>query len=288
VLLTHKWRQQMKALSIKEKDGYFYYLLGVLLGDAIRSNGKFGLCAKDLDFVLEFKKSILRVFKIKKNITKVGGKYYYFCIYSVKLSKFFNEYDYTEVQQKPQKLMGAFLRGFFDSEGNVALSKLHTGTNSFTRDVAVYNTDKKVLILMKNLLERMEIKCRPIHTMRKANSDFHKKTLYRLHLRSNRDNYSKFREKVSFSIKRKRDSLDAIIDSYLDGDYRMISLKNARSIHSKKQKQQRQQHLKRILPILKQKPDIIIREAYAIIPNYHCLLHHYRHKELVSMALRGG
>jgi intein-encoded DNA endonuclease-like protein len=198
----------------------FTYCLGVLYGDC--SCGKEGnainsICikleVKDKDFVESFKKAFCSWSGLKGNpihqhkndgmwVTRFS---------SCDLKPFINS-NLEKIKKSDKKIIGAFLRGLYDSEGCVCFSK-----NDYSRKVAFCNSNLKILKLCRILLKKLGIESN-MYLYGKAgdkqgysilNEDY-----YQIHI-SGRYNLMNFLNNVGFTIQRKQDSLKNMVDSYI-------------------------------------------------------------------------
>ena len=217
------------------------YILGVLCGDGMLYKNLvryrrykyfkyyLGLRVTDRDFAEEFKSKIRNVYGINPNeyeilggikktpfgysnckkqiIVSLGRKKVY-----EDLNKYGNFGTYVwrvpkEVRNGDEFLVSSFLRGFFDSEGSVDTS---------SGSISAFSSNKTGLEDIRFLLGRLGI-------FTKAERAKKERTLYRI--RFSFSKYLKiFREKINFTIKRKRYALDTIIKNkkkyrYSSDDY---------------------------------------------------------------------
>lgn len=209
----HKLKQSTKKLS-KE----FAYVLGAVYGDGHyhiyktgrRTNATIILQVKDKDFALEFKKNIEEWLGIKaKDYFK--NNFYKVAIYSIEAVKIIKNIKISNIPKDfSKKLQSHFLRGLFDSDGGVV------GTNLDKRRFAkrwihFSNNDKEIINAVSSILTNFKISYK---ISSRVHSGFNSKKLQYEVLIYGKDNLSKFYKGVSFSIKRKQDSLLTIINSY--------------------------------------------------------------------------
>lgn len=188
------------------------YILGVLCGDGwISSNNlRIGLRCIDKDFVQEFQKNIMKVYgifcKIRMDKPKNSRWSMQFvldlnsrlaCEDVLSYGKF-NSDDWRVpkeiISSNDIKLIGSFLRGFYDSEGHVSSKWYHL--KATTSNKAGFSD---ILYLLKRL------KIHYITGFKK-----HKNPRYKLGYEvyiTGSDSYKIFKKYIGFSIKRKQDKL---------------------------------------------------------------------------------
>lgn len=96
--------------------------------------------------------------------------------------------------------------------------KLHC--YSADRKIEICNTNYKLLLFCKNLLEELNISTRKIDKRIRGTREINGRilkpfTFYRFTLSEGKDNFIKFKQMVGFSIERKRKKLEGLINSYL-------------------------------------------------------------------------
>ncbi len=200
-------------MSISKNLGY---ILGVLVGDGWLNKNSVGLNAKDNDFVLAFKKALEDEFKLNAKIHFYNGLWRVE-LHSRQIVKLLKNLDYRLIVNEHSEVKCSFLKGFYDSEGS-AYYQEKTGVRN--RKIELYNTDLELLTICKNLLEELGIKTREIDKRFRDIRLLKGRTLpiticCRITLRENKENFIRFRNLIGFSIKRKIDILDKLIDSYL-------------------------------------------------------------------------
>lgn len=256
------------------------YIAGALHGDAWCSTLTIGLRAKDEDFVVEFTRCLNHIagttFKPKPEgpyfVVRTGNKTGHFSL--------LKRYRPTGDREH-----GLWLRGLFDSEGNAQLlARPKTSVNSYGRRIAIYNTELESLKTASLYLARLEIKSYiwPL----KKHSPRAKKQLYELKIRASAENFSKFNERVSSTIKRKRFVLEALPLSYSAdpaADCRSRQTRGARARSERFMNERLPTVLTRIALLISsgQRP---VQRLCASIPYYPGALYRYTHRELVKMA----
>lgn len=194
------------------------YMAGVLFGDGYCTDKGFGVTAADKDFVQAFAEAAFRVYGVKPT---VGYERTYWRFFKKNLSGKFSlakSYEPITLDEK-----SAWLRGFFDSEGNAQLA-LNVGARGYThRRVSFYSTEISTILKAESYLNDLSISTRWRAT---KNSEGHigSKVVYELALRKKED-FRRFTALVGSSIKRKQDALDAISISFDETDYVRIAQK---------------------------------------------------------------
>ena len=178
------------------------YILGTLCGDAYLGYNLVKLEVIDLDFAEYFSYCLERVYGMKttrwEKSLKKRKKRYYCSLYSKRVAEDLKKYSFFRTKSwripkeimnnKNEKIIGNFLMGFFDSEGNVG-----------RRSVLGYSSNLIGLKQIQELLLNLNIKS----TFKKLNRNYE---IYQI-LICCKPNISIFLNKVSFSIKRKRDKV---------------------------------------------------------------------------------
>lgn len=186
------------------------YLLGVRYGDGcLCCSNKwymFKLGAVDKEFVEKFRDAGCKILNtgvvpkisIRKSKRKRWNDIYYcqFCSKQLYLflSKNLQEHDFF-IKKYPIQ----FIQGFFDSEGSMSLlSCTH---------LRVHNTNKKIILYVKSLLDALNIEMN-FHVEKRPPN----KTMYSLGT-GKRKIINQFYKKVGFSIKRKQSALQQYVES---------------------------------------------------------------------------
>jgi hypothetical protein len=197
----------MKALTIRQPHAY---LAGVLRGDGWLNND---LCLRvaDRDFAETFAAAIRDGYgcTAKVNIDERG----YFLVRRYSAGRFEHLRTFKAVSAEEQ---AAWLRGYFDSEGNAQLTPIRArGDRSFSRRVSFYSTNEETLEMADGHLAAFGIATR--RCVQKP-SKGHLGTLpvHELALRSSKQQYAAFAELVGSSIGRKQSALARIAASYCD------------------------------------------------------------------------
>ncbi len=193
------------------------YIRGVLMGDGYLSikrtgtKGQIGLEVKDKDFAQTFHKQLEKWSGLKARFSFNENK----GLHTVRLSslravEFLRDFNIFDVINANEEIKVNFLRGMFDSEGNVSGSNLTTPKKS-TRFVSLFNTDEELIRLVKVLLETVGIK---VQNIDKKIGGFTGRTVcFRLRI-GGKSNLEMFKNKIGFSIERKNKKLEEILRSY--------------------------------------------------------------------------
>jgi intein-encoded DNA endonuclease-like protein len=206
------------------------YILGAVVGDGFINDSSIGMNIKDKDFALSFKEAFEREFKKEGKLHFYNGLWR-IIFHSVELVKSFRNFDTINLVNKGNKeVKGAFLRGFFDSEGSVYL-RIIRGKGISSRRIEISNKNYELLSFCKNLLEGLEIKTREIEKRIRKERMLKNRILpvseyFRFTLKEDKNNFLRFRNLVGFSINRKQEKLEAIINSYLTYRSKWGNLKN--------------------------------------------------------------
>jgi len=138
-------------------------------------------------------------------------KLYRVLLSSLRAANFLKGFDIFNLTAVDSRIKANFLRGLFDSEGCVSAYNLETPKKA-TRFISFHNSDKKLVLLVKTLLESLGIKVQNIDRI--IGSGFSKYGIYfRLRI-GGRDNLKMFKNKIGFSIERKNKKLGELLNSY--------------------------------------------------------------------------
>lgn len=204
----------MKVLSIRQPVAY---LAGCLRGDAWISSGAsrtpsgyFCLRVADMDFAESFAAAIAAGFGVAASVCKDERGYAL-----VRKSNGKRRFDMLkEFEPTSDEQTAAWLRGLFDSEGNVVcVPKPKAGPRSWDRRVAIFSTDHTTLDRAQRMLTDLDIQARKLLW---SCGDGHKgnKPVYAMNLVSGKENFSEFARIVGSSIARKQASLDLLASTY--------------------------------------------------------------------------
>lgn len=197
----------MKALTVRQPHAY---LAGVLRGDGWLNNE---LCLRvaDRDFAETFAAAIRDGYgcTAKVNIDERG----YFLVRRWSAGRF--EHLRTLKQESTEE-QAAWLRGYFDSEGNAQLTPAPSrGDRSFSRRVSFYSTNDETLQTADKYLAALGLVTRR-STPKLSEGHLGTLPVHELALRSSKQQYVTFAELVGSSIERKRITLKRIAESYCE------------------------------------------------------------------------
>jgi intein/homing endonuclease len=195
------------------------YVLGSIAGDGFIINSSIGMNVKDKDFALAFREAFEREFNKEGKLHFYNGLWR-IIFHSVELVNLFRNFNmFNLIKEGNREVKCAFLRGFFDSEGSASLNIIR-GKGHADRKIEIANKNYKLLLFCKNLLENLGIETRKMDKRIREERFFKNRKLpileyFRFTLKENKDNFLKFRNLIGFSIKRKQEKLESIINSYL-------------------------------------------------------------------------
>jgi intein-encoded DNA endonuclease-like protein len=214
------WRKKKVPKSARKLTPAKAYLLGILAGDGYiakneGSSRTVGLAATDKEFVKAFASFLKRVYrecvKVAKyaNITSERAKPVYRAeLHSTEIAKDLYSYGVSFARDEwriPEAIVrarpnvkGAYLRGFFDSEGTV-----YAGRRS-RKYIAAFSTNPAGLGGVERILRSLGIQCRVRF----------ERDCYKL-LISGRRNLRRFAELVNFTIRRKKRKLEEALSTYV-------------------------------------------------------------------------
>lgn len=190
------------------------YLIGVYWGDGSASKSKnrgrkggwyydIALNVKDRDFVEEFRKHLAEILPRESDYpigSPPSAKGKYVIKTRSKLLYEFLKRSFDVHESVIEVFPSEFLRGFFDSEGNVAPHFFQNKAGS----VDAYNTNHGLLEYVRGLLSRHFSICSVIRIKRRSVGKW--SDVYRLSIERHND-ILKFNDKIGFSIVRKQKKL---------------------------------------------------------------------------------
>lgn len=211
LLKTYTGIKRIKNVGLTPEKAY---ILGVLCGDgwivSSERGYRIGLAVKDKDFAIKFTESIKKSYGVECKIRKYIPKNKNWNVqYAVDLSSKlacenilsygkFNCVDWRVPKQildsDDNKIIGYFLRGFYDSEGHV---------NASCYQLKASNTNWEGLKGVMVLLTKLDIH---FITTCKKHKDNKYKPCYELYITGS-DSYKRFKKYIGFSIKRKQNAL---------------------------------------------------------------------------------
>lgn len=215
VKISAELRTKRLPESAKKISRELGYILGVIYGDGHVSvkQRRVILAATDKDFVLEFKRNIEKWSKFKARLyTRELKKTHYIkarkiqwvsYIDSKEASEFLYNFNQNSIVEESDKIKCIFLRGFYDSDG--------CAYKNF-RGIIGYNTDYNLILLVKKLLNSLNIY--PTISKSKINKigPYNcKEFIYKLCIYK-KENIKKFYELIGFSIRRKQERLQRQVE----------------------------------------------------------------------------
>ena len=196
----------MRALTLTQP---FAYLSGALHGDAWLTPLTLGLRSKDQDFAETFSAAVASSFSVRRQ-PRQDERGYWLYRTSNKTGRFNPLFGFEPQNNEERR---AWLRGMFDSEGNVQLRLNGMSTQSYGRRVAFYSTNTITLNMCSQYLMDLGMLAR-LNPTKASTGHLGDKVVYELCLRGSLENYQRFAALVGSSIQRKRDRLDAIPGTY--------------------------------------------------------------------------
>lgn len=206
---------KLKSKNIKRRNGNtkelpmiirnpeFYYLLGTLHGDGSIQKTSFRLQVNDKDFAKKTHDSFCSLGIRPTDIIRTSDNRWLIMFHG---KKFIDMLLNSNVPSNKNSKI-EYLNGLFDSEASVIWDKYRHKQISFV------NTSDKVLKNIKKILTEFRIKfyeSKPFKTNKS-------KKFARHIIIGTQSNVIRFHHHFHFSIKRKQDKLDAIVESYKKG-----------------------------------------------------------------------
>lgn len=185
------------------------YLAGVLHGDGYCTAKGFGLTVKDRDFADAFAIALKHV--SGDGAVSPSGKYWR--VFRSNRHGAFSGIKAFAPANEGERLI--WLRGLFDSEGNAQLiHRPSVSPNAYQRRIAIYSTDLATLERASTMLDQSHI-YHVINATKNSASHRGSKVVFELRL-SSRESYEMFNSLVGSFIRRKRETMERIVDSYSD------------------------------------------------------------------------
>jgi len=123
--------------------------------------------------------------------------------FSLKFPSFLDLMDYKK----------EFLKAIYDDEGTAGF-RIFRKTNEFKRNLTIASKSRKFMEDIKRILEEdFDVKCNRIGSFRK-NLNGKEFITWQLSI-TGKENFIKFRDKINFSLPRKKEKLDLMINSYI-------------------------------------------------------------------------
>jgi intein-encoded DNA endonuclease-like protein len=209
----------MKCSIDSSKKFEIGYVLGAIKGDGFigkhtERQRMIMLSVANKTFCETFRNCLLKICGHKYKVCKVKNYRYsqgYCWVVRCTIKSvvdFFEKYDIYTLLNREDDIKIGFLRGFFDAEG-CSFCKYYPDRQSFAKVVMICNKNKKLLELCQNLLESLELKTRKISN-RTVKGD-----VYPLHLSISKENLTRFKERVGFSIPYKNLNVEECLNTYV-------------------------------------------------------------------------
>lgn len=264
------------------------YLAGVIVGDGWCTEKSIGLHVKDKDFADAFVDAIYYGFGIKiiANYEKDNrNNKSYWRVRKCNQSGKFDDLIHFEVKTDLERRM--WLRGFFDSEGNVQLRKTKMSKNSHNRRISFFNTNYDILLKSREFLNILGIKSE-INSTKNTNGHLGSKTVFDLRLNGSKYNYSLFADIIGSSIGRKNILLKQLSESYIDTSvYCRAGQANGAETKRKNHKIIFPRVLGDIKMMIARGIKPTEKNCGINIKDYYKMLYVYDHKEIIKMILDG-
>ena len=219
-------RKSILNNHMKKNSSYLGYIIGVCLGDGSITCRKTAHAIKldtiDEDFSSYFA-DILEKWSGKKpsiklregGVERLPGDRYYMCkpkyrvvVSAVELAEFLKKKikNLEWIYNTDKEFKKMIVKGLFDSEGSI---------NRSSRNMSFTNTDLNIIHLFKNLCKDWDIDTSSIKAYK---GKYQHKQVYTLYIYKHE--YRKiFLNKIGITIKRKRDLLKKIVDSYSKNNF---------------------------------------------------------------------
>ncbi len=255
------------------------YLAGVLCGDGWESPKDIGLRVKDRDFADTFAVA-LEIVTGHRARPRLERSYW-----TVRAKR--DSQNLKGFKPTTKEEMAYWLRGLFDSEGNVQMVKVPNYPDSWIRRVALYSTEPSTIKRAGIYLDSLEIPSR-VRLRKPTKGHLGNLPVYELSLICSADNFRKFAWLVGSSIERKRSALLRMVLSYKPD--LSASCRNAQKIGAANRKRKT---IDTKLPgVLKGIRDFLERgikptqKVCGSIPGFFSICRYFRQAELVDMATR--
>jgi intein-encoded DNA endonuclease-like protein len=203
----------MKSKNIElSKEASLGYIAGTVMGDGWfgyygKGNYVIGLCVKDKDFAETFFTAVKDIGLRPRFV--LCNDFYHLTVNSKQLHDYLANTDNKFILKQSEIFKRTFLRGLFDSDGWVT-SKIYNPHNA-ARQIGLANNNKDLIELVQTMLSELEIK---FNTTGRIHSGFgSKKIQYELKI-TGKYNFRKFQETINFSILRKQNTLNELLNSF--------------------------------------------------------------------------
>ncbi|MDD4874310.1 MAG: LAGLIDADG family homing endonuclease [Dehalococcoidales bacterium] len=257
---------------------YTAYISGVLAGDGWCTTN-LGLHVKDEDFIREFSHAIKEAFGYDTK-PRIEGKYW-----KVTKGNYDGKFNWLHGYE-PETIEGykAWLRGFFDSEGNAQLHRIGTTPNSVQRRISMYSTNIETMNKSVKYFTALDIKT-TLRPTKNSISHLGSKVVYELRINAGIQNYRQFSNLVGSSLRRKREVINEIISSYQNkGEYTRKAQKLGAEVKMVKMVEVT---LPNVINALGEK----IKNGEGVrsidchnIPSYISVLRYFNHRQMIAIA----
>lgn len=175
------------------------YILGVVKGDGnVSLNGGTSYLVRlevtSYAFCKSFRDALAEIgfsqYEIKEDVSRSGRKLYRVQAFSKPFGEWYKSLSLDDIWsliKVDKKLMMAFLRGFYESEGS-----------SRPGEVVIYNTDKNLIDLVGKILENLNYK---YYTYNHSNTGWGKNLVYRICIKGGRSERDRFIEELNPCVK---------------------------------------------------------------------------------------
>ena len=268
----------MKAITLHQPAAY---VSGVLHGDAWVTNLTLGLRVADKEFCEEFSRCVYSITGYFQ-APKIDERWYWLYRAGNKTGRFLplKEFVPTTVDEQ-----AVWLRGLFDSEGNVQLlHRPRLGELSFQRRVVIHSTETSTLEKAMSYMNNIEI---PSYIREEKLTEGHlgSKPVYGLYI-SGRSGFTTFRDLVGSTLKRKMEVLENLVESYQDitKDAQRKQLLSAASKRNKTMTKTLPSVVKGVADLIRSgiKPQRNCRK----IPGYNSIQRYVCQSDLLEMAIK--
>jgi hypothetical protein len=266
------------SMPIKDAEAY---VAGVVHGDGFCNVREVGLLAKDRDFVESFAIAARLVTRMPMLVRSDREYWVARCGGANGKWKWLRHTEFSELSQ-----MALWVRGMFDSDGNVSCRKLSNGPRSYSRRVAIYKTKLERLETCNVFLKSLGIEAN-IRKTKNSESHYGEKLVYELGLTGSFENYSKFLTYVGSNIQRKLDGLVKVCDTY-QSDLSQCRRESQAIGAETKRIRFLTETLPTVLASMKELDSsgerMVVRTCGAKIRGYHSMLQHFTHKTLLTLS----
>jgi intein-encoded DNA endonuclease-like protein len=193
----------------------FAFILGSVLGDGCvtirkrdnRTMGQIELVTKDKDYAINFKNSLEKWSNTKCKLIFYRNVWHVWS-YLLSIARCLRDFDLSNLFGLDDNIKSSFLRGIFDAEGSVDVQ---------SKKIVFANKSVKIIKMVSNILESFKIEPKVYIRNSKIRFIDNRKLLpssYFVIQISSKENLKLFYESIGFSIKRKQERLENLINSY--------------------------------------------------------------------------